>query len=103
MLRRPVADNTFPLLRQACQTRRKSIISHRAYCVIWLSVNIIMQRRLWELVIFSFAIDRLVKSCGKASPVAALSIYITKICKDARWLTILFLCLDRLVKRDGKV
>ena len=30
MLRRPVTDNTFPLLRQACQTRRESIIRHRA-------------------------------------------------------------------------
>jgi hypothetical protein len=31
--RRPVTDNTFPLLRQACQMRWESIIRHRAFFV----------------------------------------------------------------------
>ena len=34
--RRPVADITFPLLRQACQTRRKSNVSHRALFLVSL-------------------------------------------------------------------
>ena len=45
-----------------------------------------VQRRLWELVIFSFAIDRLVKSYGKhhQSPQAyCVDMRITSWCKGA--------------------
>ena len=50
VIRRPVADNTFPLLMQACLTRRKSIISHRAYCVIFaLLMQVCLMR--WKDII----------------------------------------------------
>ena len=45
MLRRPGMDNTFPLLRQACQTQRKSSIRPGAYCVQYTIVNTLPANR----------------------------------------------------------